>query len=124
MHRQQLQFLHDWLHDKNSKPIIIRGARQVGKSTLVELFAREYKKTLLNVNLERHPELSQIFSDKDPAKVIQQIELLPNMGTINNVFNFVARNVGQKIKYSNISFQDQSSTIKKDLELLSMARII
>jgi len=30
----------------------------------------------------------------------------------------------KKIKYSNISFQDQSATIKKDLELLSMARII
>ena len=279
MYRQQLQFLHDWLHDKNRKPLIIRGARQVGKSTLVELFARECKKNLLNVNLERHSELSQIFSDKDPAQVIQQIEFLPKMGTVNkdallfldeiqavpeaiptlryfyedmpelpvvsagsllefvlsdhsfsmpvgriqylhmgpmtfteflgamseeklksfilqyepgqkigevvhkrllslmrsyyfiggmpeavavfvdshsykdvskvhnsiietyredfskyagarnlnrmrNVFNFVARNVGQKIKYSNISFQDQSSTIKKDLELLSMARII
>jgi len=83
MHRQQLQFLHNWVHDNNRKPLIIRGARQVGKSTLVEMFAREYKKTLINVNLERHPELSQIFSDKDPAQIIQQIEFLPNMGNIN-----------------------------------------
>ena len=34
-----------------------------------------------------------------------------------NVFNFAARNVGEKIKYSNISSQDQSSTIKKDKDL-------
>ena len=69
MQRKQLQFLHEWISDNNRKPLIIRGARQVGKSTLVELFAREYKKTLLNVNLERHPELSQIFSDKDPSHI-------------------------------------------------------
>jgi predicted AAA+ superfamily ATPase len=84
MHRQQLQFLHDWLNDSNRKPLIIRGARQVGKSTLVELFAGQYKKNLLNVNLERYPELSQIFAGKDPDQIIQQIEFLPNMNDIDN----------------------------------------
>ncbi len=83
MQRQQLQFLYNWLHDKNRKPLIIRGARQVGKSTLVEMFAREYGKTLLNVNLERHPELSRVFSGKDPEQVIQQIEFLPKMGSVD-----------------------------------------
>lgn len=47
-----------------------------------------------------------------------------NLNRMLNVFNFAARNVGKKIKYSNISSQDQSSTIKKDIEILSMARII
>ncbi len=84
MQRRQLQFLSAWLRNKNRKPLIIRGARQVGKSTLVELFARQYKQTLRNVNLERHPELSNIFSDKDPEQIIQQIEFLPNMGSISN----------------------------------------
>ena len=41
-----------------------------------------------------------------------------------NVFNFAARNVGVKIKYSNISSRDQSVTIKRDIELLAMARVI
>jgi len=84
MQRQQLQFLHTWLHNKNRKPLIIRGARQVGKSTLVELFARQYQQILCNVNLERHPELSQIFSYKNPEQIIQQIEFLPNMASIGN----------------------------------------
>ncbi len=84
MQRQQLQFLYTWLRNKNRKPLIIRGARQVGKSTLVELFARQYQQTLRNVNLERHPELSNIFSGKDPEQIIQQIEFLPNMGSISN----------------------------------------
>ena len=40
MQRQQLQFLYTWLRNKKRKPLIIRGAK-VGKSTLVELFARQ-----------------------------------------------------------------------------------
>ncbi len=82
MYRKQLEFLETWLRNKNRKPVIIRGARQVGKSTLVELFAREQQKTLRLVNLERHPELSSVFSTKDPQQIIQQLEFLPNMGRV------------------------------------------
>jgi len=82
MQRQQLQFLSAWLQNKHRKPLIIRGARQVGKSTLVELFAKQHQLSLRNVNLERHPELSSIFSGKAPEHILQQIEFLPNMGSI------------------------------------------
>ncbi len=82
MYRKQLEFLDTWLLNKKRKPLIIRGARQVGKSTLVELFAREQQKDLRLVNLERHPELSPVFSTKDPQQIIQQIEFLPNMGRV------------------------------------------
>jgi len=278
MYREQLNFLDEWVRSSNRKPLIIRGARQVGKSTLVELFAQKQRRLHL-VNLERYPELAQIFSTKNPQQIIQQLEFLPNMELIHadsllffdeiqavpeaipalryfyedmpelavisagsllefvlsahafsmpvgrvqylhmgpmtfsefllalgedrlyevvttyelgdaigdiahnrlldilrsyyfvggmpeavaiftksgsyknvsavhnsiietyrddfpkyiggrnlnrilNVFNFAARNVGVKIKYSNISAQDQSATIKKDLELLAMSRVI
>ena len=82
MQRQQLQFLYNWLRNKNRKPLIIRGARQVGKSTLVELFARQYQHALRTVNLERHPDLTDVFSGKDPEQIIQQIEFLPKMEKI------------------------------------------
>ena len=82
MQRQQLQILDSWLCKKKRKPLIIRGARQVGKSTLVELFARQHKLTLRCVNLERHPDLAAVFSGKDPEQIIQQLEFLPKMGGI------------------------------------------
>lgn len=82
MQRQQLQFLSAWLQNTNRKPLIIRGARQVGKSTLVELFAQQSRRSLQNVNLERHPELSSIFAGLAPQQILQQIEFLPNMGNI------------------------------------------
>jgi hypothetical protein len=47
-----------------------------------------------------------------------------NLNRILNVFNFAARNTGIKVKYSNISREEQSATLKKDLELLCMARVI
>ncbi len=83
MYRHQLQFLENWLKDKNRKPLVIRGARQVGKSTLVQLFAKEHGKDLLSVNLERYPELSGVFSANDPDQIIQQIEFLPGMKQLN-----------------------------------------
>lgn len=41
-----------------------------------------------------------------------------------SVFNFAARNVGVKVKYSNIAPQEQSSTLKRDIDLLAMARVV
>ena len=40
------------------------------------------------------------------------------------VFNFAARHPGRKVKYSNISPDDQSATIRRDIDLLEMARVI
>ncbi|OQX15220.1 MAG: AAA family ATPase [Thiothrix lacustris] len=83
MYRQQLQFLTRWLHNKNRKPLIIRGARQVGKSTLVQLFAQQQQQTLLTANLERYPELKAAFSSNDPARILQHIEALPRMPVVD-----------------------------------------
>ncbi|WP_287602652.1 ATP-binding protein [Thiothrix sp.] len=83
MQRQQLQFLSRWLHNKNRKPLIIRGARQVGKSTLVQLFAAQQGMTLMTTNLERYPTLANTFASNDPEQILQQIEALPRMPAVN-----------------------------------------
>ena len=46
------------------------------------------------------------------------------LARIQAVFNFAARNVGNKVKYSQFSNQDKSATIKADIELLCMARVL
>lgn len=83
MQRQQIQFLQNWLQNKNRKPLIIRGARQVGKSTLVELFAQQQSRALLNVNLERYPELTSVFVSNDPEQILNEIAALPRMPDYN-----------------------------------------
>jgi len=39
IHRNALKFLIQWKESKGRKPLVIRGARQVGKTTLVKEFA-------------------------------------------------------------------------------------
>ena len=63
-----------WLKNPYRKPLIIRGARQVGKSTLVRNFARDQKLNLIEINLEKHLELDTIFKTLDMKKIIREIE--------------------------------------------------
>ncbi|MBF0199133.1 MAG: AAA family ATPase, partial [Planctomycetes bacterium] len=61
MDRIKTSSLYNWLEKKNRKPLIIRGARQVGKSTLVRQFAEQHDLRLHEVNLEKHRALNAIF---------------------------------------------------------------
>ena len=86
MHRHHLHTLKDWLRSPNRKPLIIRGARQVGKSTLVELLAGDSDAgvELFSVNLERHPLLAQAFNDGDPRDLLNLMQALPGSQTLSD----------------------------------------
>jgi len=75
--RKQLSALSKWLGGTNRKPLVIRGARQTGKSTLVQLFAERAQLSLAEVNLERYPELRFVFERMNPEQILNQIEALP-----------------------------------------------
>lgn len=49
--RNSLTYLNHWKNDKEHKPLIIRGARQTGKTTLVQIFSKEFE-NLVSLNLE------------------------------------------------------------------------
>ncbi|MGM0395351.1 MAG: ATP-binding protein [Thermodesulfobacteriota bacterium] len=68
--------LKTWINKSNRKPLVIRGARQVGKSTLVREFARKNKKPLIEINLERHLFLDDIFKTLDTEAALREIEAL------------------------------------------------
>ena len=52
MARKALTYLTNWLFSSNRKPMIIRGARQVGKTWLVRELARLHNKKLIELNFE------------------------------------------------------------------------
>ena len=52
MQRDHLKFLKDWRNDPIRVPLLIRGARQVGKSWLVSLFGKEFS-SYIEVNFEK-----------------------------------------------------------------------
>lgn len=71
MHRSELDALLKWINKPDRKPLIIRGARQVGKSTLVRQLAEATQRFCLELNFEKNPELGDFFAEKDPKKIMQ-----------------------------------------------------
>ncbi|RLA07238.1 MAG: AAA family ATPase [Gammaproteobacteria bacterium] len=78
MYRFALEFLKKWANNLPHKPLIIRGARQVGKSTLVSIFAKAAKFDLLVLNFEKNPEFEKFFLSNNPAKIISLLETIFN----------------------------------------------
>jgi predicted AAA+ superfamily ATPase len=79
MQRKISNFLRNWLQDENRKPLIIRGARQVGKTWLVRDLANETNKKLIEINFERNPSFADLFTSNDPQKILFAIETAFNI---------------------------------------------
>ncbi|MGN0206579.1 MAG: ATP-binding protein [Muribaculaceae bacterium] len=55
------KYLVEWKDDSNRKPLLLRGARQVGKSSAVRNFAKHFK-YYIEVNFERDTEIATLFT--------------------------------------------------------------
>ncbi len=75
LRRREERLLGEWLVRKNRKPLIIRGARQTGKSTLVRMFAKSSSRRLIEVNFEENPRFRAIFTEPDVQSVLQSLEI-------------------------------------------------
>ena len=65
-----------WAEKQRRKPLLLRGARQVGKTWLVEKLAREQFEFYLKVDFEENSELVSLFSgDLNPLKICSDLEL-------------------------------------------------
>lgn len=84
MKRNQQDYLELWLRKKTRKPLIIRGARQVGKSTLVRNFALSNGLELYEINLEKYPWLNDVFQKNNPTLAILAIEDILNKKILQN----------------------------------------
>jgi predicted AAA+ superfamily ATPase len=72
-------YFNAWKVKKGRKPLIIRGARQVGKTSAVKEFAKNNFETFIYLNLERIED-AEIFSEKMPIKnLIEIIQLKKNL---------------------------------------------
>lgn len=73
MKRDILITLRQWRAEPDRKPIILRGARQVGKSWVVQSFGKEFP-SFVSINFEKEISAKQLFvGDLDVKKIIQQI---------------------------------------------------
>lgn len=76
MRRDATNDLIAWKNTAERYPLLIRGARQVGKSYLVESFAKDHFKNSVVINFELQPRLKDCFTDLDPQQIITKIQLV------------------------------------------------
>lgn len=71
--------LISWKNSKNRKPLLLYGARQVGKTYLVKEFGSKYFKDIIYVNFETNDIVSKLI-DKDitPSYIIKNLEIVFN----------------------------------------------
>ena len=71
------RFLEDallrWKTSKQRCPLLLRGARQVGKTYLVEAFARIHFDEIIVINFEKKPEYAQCFTTFEVKDILQKI---------------------------------------------------
>lgn len=85
MKRKITQQLVEWKNSSARKPLILNGARQVGKTFILREFGRENYKNTVYVNLESNGTVASMFNDDiSPSKLIKYLEvetgerILPN----------------------------------------------
>ncbi|MBI4871512.1 MAG: ATP-binding protein [Candidatus Riflebacteria bacterium] len=76
MYRLAQEQIVKWIAARRRKPLIVRGARQVGKTWLVEHVAAARFETLVKVDLEKRRDLHVHFGDNlDPRVILRHLEL-------------------------------------------------
>ena len=70
--------LINWKNQTERYPLIIRGARQVGKSYLIENFGRDNFQNLVTVNFELQPRLKECFTSLQPEEILNKLQILLN----------------------------------------------
>lgn len=75
MYRSKIKRLTSWMLDKNKKPLILLGARQVGKTYLLQQFGKQEYRQVVYINFEREERMKDIFiQDLDPKRLITNFE--------------------------------------------------
>lgn len=70
--------LSAWLTAADRKPLVVRGARQVGKTWLIRQLAQQHQKELIEFNFERDPTAKRFFASNDPQKIMGEISMIRN----------------------------------------------
>ena len=76
--RDAAAYLDQWGRRPTRKPLVVRGARQVGKTHLVEHWGRSAFSSIVTIDLERERDLHRVFEQPDPARLVQEISVLKN----------------------------------------------
>ena len=86
LERKIMDKLSEWKNKKEKMCLVIKGARQVGKTFIIDKFARENYKNYVYINFIEKPSYKDIFEgDLDVETIIKQITVnIPNVNLVPN----------------------------------------
>lgn len=77
MKRNAINALIEWKNNEERKPLVIRGARQVGKTWLMKEFGEKYYKNFVYLNFDEEDELKSIFeANKNPHRIVELLSMI------------------------------------------------
>ena len=77
MQRNAIRDLISWKNGEDRKPLILKGARQVGKTWLMKEFGAQYYENCVYFNFDEEEELKSIFaSNKNPHRIIELLSMI------------------------------------------------
>lgn len=77
MRRNAIENLIKWKNDEERKPMVLRGARQVGKTWIMKEFGQNYYANYVYFNFDEEEELKSIFeTNKNPQRIVELLSLI------------------------------------------------
>lgn len=74
--RDIIDALKEWKEESGRKPILLKGARQIGKTWVMETFGRETFEYCAKFDFDRQPELKSVFqTTKSPERLLKELSL-------------------------------------------------
>ena len=82
------KYLVEWKNKKDKMPLIVKGARQIGKTDAIENFAKNNYKYIVEINFVLQKEYKTIFDNGYEVDTI-----ISNISIINNNFSYSTRSI-------------------------------
>ncbi|NEW80648.1 MAG: AAA family ATPase [Gelidibacter sp.] len=103
-------YLYEWKLNTKRKPLIVRGARQVGKTTLIRQFATSYSHSI-SLNLEKEAD-KQLFETQDEVKtMVENLFLTHNIASEHISNTSSAKSPDFEVMYAGLKSKAQNSKL-------------
>jgi predicted AAA+ superfamily ATPase len=67
-----------WKSNPHRKPLLLRGARQIGKTYAIREFARNNFQHFVEINFELEPQYKELFTTLDASQIVRNLSLHKN----------------------------------------------
>ena len=71
--------LKNWKDSKTRKPLILEGARQVGKTWLLKQFGKNEFENFIYINCDNNPQMESLFVDYDVKRILRNLSAISNI---------------------------------------------